>query len=187
MAGFVHSSATGDRRPSVLIALGSNLGDRLNILDRAVQALASVVDVDRVSSVWESPPWGGVPQGNYLNAVVRGQTDLSPHKLLARLLEMERGEGRVRTERNGPRTLDLDLLFHGRTVLREDGLTLPHPRWRERPFVVLPLLEVAPDLVDPVSGKTLSTLFPTGFPDGGAEQRPDLALPTTLRTRREAV
>jgi 2-amino-4-hydroxy-6-hydroxymethyldihydropteridine diphosphokinase len=127
------------------VALGSNLGDRETHLRRAMSELAEHGDirVTRVSSLHETDPVGGpVAQGRYLNAVAELRTSLTPRALLARLLEIEQQHGRVRTERDGPRTLDLDLLLYGDEHIDEPGLTVPHPRMWEREFVMRPLAQL---------------------------------------------
>jgi 2-amino-4-hydroxy-6-hydroxymethyldihydropteridine diphosphokinase len=133
----------------IFIALGSNLGDREENIRSALRALGEAGDVRvlRCSSLHETEPVGGPPgQGRYLNAAAELQTDLSPRELLARLLEIERRHGRARTERFGPRTLDLDLLLYHHLVIAEPDLTVPHPRMWVRPFVMGPLSEIcAPD------------------------------------------
>ncbi|MCC6946869.1 MAG: 2-amino-4-hydroxy-6-hydroxymethyldihydropteridine diphosphokinase [Bradyrhizobiaceae bacterium] len=133
----------------VYLALGSNLGDRAENLAAAREALArGVVTVAAASSICETEPWGPKPQGPYLNQVLRGTTALSPRELLARLMQIERalGRNRAKEERYGPRTLDLDILLYGDAAVREPDLVIPHPRMMERPFVLVPLAEIAPDL-----------------------------------------
>lgn len=131
------------------VALGSNLGDRRDHLLDALRRLADCGAVVAGSPMYETDPVGGPEdQGPYLNAVVAMDTTLGPRDLLDRLLDIERARGRVRGERWGPRTLDLDLLWFGGRVIDEDGLTVPHPRIRERPFVLAPLVDVAPSLAD---------------------------------------
>ena len=128
------------------IGLGSNLGDRRARLDAALAALRgrTGVAVTRVSSIYETAPVGGpAGQGPYLNAVAELRTELDPEALLRVLLEIESAQGRVRTERDGPRTLDLDLLLYGDMVRDDARLTLPHPRLHQRLFVLKPLAEVA--------------------------------------------
>ncbi len=137
------------------VALGSNLGDREAHLRAGVRALARMLQVEGVSRVMETPPWGDPDQDPFLNLVVLGRTRLPPRELMDRLLEVERAEGRVRARPGGPRTLDADLILHGEAVVREKGLTLPHPRWHLRTFVALPLLELLPDGVDPETGRPL--------------------------------
>lgn len=136
--------------PDVFIALGSNLGERRENLAAARETLAQGgVAVEAISSIYETEPWGPVPQGTYLNQVVRGVTALSPHALLAKLMEVERslGRDRVREERYGPRTIDLDILLYDDIAVHEPDLVIPHPRMMERPFVLVPLVEIAPELV----------------------------------------
>ncbi len=134
----------------VLIALGANRGDPLRALEGAVRALRADPDVqvDAVSGWYRSPAQGGPPgQPDFLNGVVAGRTRLAPEGLLVRLHALERafGRRRAREPRHGPRTLDLDLLFHGERVLSGPDLVLPHPRLEERAFVLVPLADVAPE------------------------------------------
>ena len=130
------------------IALGSNLGDRAALLRGALAALERAGDVRVVaeSAVYETAPVGGPPQPDYLNMVVAVETSLGPEALLERCLAVEAAHGRVRRERWGARTLDLDLLSHGAMTLQTERLTLPHPRLAERAFVLVPLAEIAPEL-----------------------------------------
>ena len=141
------------------IALGSNLGDSQQILCAALATLHDppTVDVTAQSSLYQTVAIGP-PQPDILNACALINTTLSPHALLARLLHIERTFGRVRDQRWGPRTLDLDLIFYGQTILTEPGLHLPHPRFRERGFVLIPLAEIAPTWCDPVSGQSVQAL-----------------------------
>ena len=146
---------------TVYIALGSNLGDRRASIDAAIARLDAVpgVRVTRRSSLYETAPVGGpAGQGSYLNAVVEATSTLGPDDLLARLQVIEADLGRVRTERDGPRTIDLDILLHGDAVLDSPQLTLPHPRLHERLFVLDPLAEIAPGVVHPTVGQTVSKL-----------------------------
>jgi 2-amino-4-hydroxy-6-hydroxymethyldihydropteridine diphosphokinase len=128
------------------IGLGSNLGDRRGYLQAAVRALAPRgLQPVAVSSVYESDALGP-PQPDYLNAVVSVTTSLAPAQVLAALKGIEAELGRRHTEHWGPREIDLDLLLYGDEMLEEDGLTVPHPEMTKRSFVLLPLLEIAPDL-----------------------------------------
>ena len=130
------------------IGFGSNLGDR----EQAILAAADELGVARLSAIRETEPWGVVDQPLFLNAVGELETDEPPRGLLERLLAVEREHGRIRFERWGPRTLDLDLLIYGDVELAEPGLTLPHPSLHEREFVLEPLAELAPDLKIPGKG-----------------------------------
>jgi 2-amino-4-hydroxy-6-hydroxymethyldihydropteridine diphosphokinase len=131
------------------LALGSNLGDRLANLQGALDGLAATEGIEVVawSSVYETDPVGGPVQDDYLNAVVEVDTTLTPHELLAVCGRLERAAHRVRLERWGPRTLDVDVLLAGDLVVATDDLEVPHPRMWERTFVLAPLHDVAPDLV----------------------------------------
>ena len=126
---------------SVLIALGSNLGDRALFLRRAISLLSEVVHIVRVSSFIETDPVDAPPP-KYLNAVVVGYTDLPPFALLDALHKIESRLGRRRTTRNAPRVIDLDLILHSANLVRTRTLTIPHPRYREREFVLAPMREL---------------------------------------------
>jgi 2-amino-4-hydroxy-6-hydroxymethyldihydropteridine diphosphokinase len=136
---------------SAYLALGSNLGDRVAHLQLAVDELAHApgIQVIDVSRVYETAPVGGPPQDAFLNAVVAIETNLDPHELLHRCQMIEERAERVRVERWGPRTLDVDVLLVDDDRIETADLTLPHPRMWERGFVLAPLRDVAPDLVDP--------------------------------------
>lgn len=145
----------------VAIAVGSNLGNRDAAIAFALGRLSAFVSNLRTSGIIETWPVGeGTESQNlYLNAVAVGDTDLSPRELLDALLAIERAFGRERPFPNAPRTLDLDLILLGDRVVVEEGLEVPHPRFRERFFVLGPLAEVAPEMVDPVSGMTAGELL----------------------------
>jgi 2-amino-4-hydroxy-6-hydroxymethyldihydropteridine diphosphokinase len=141
---------------TVYLGLGSNLGDRAAHLRAAVAALrAGGVRIDGLSRIYESPPMGPIEQGPFLNAAVRGETDLSPHELLQLALAVEAAAGRVREVRWGPRTLDVDVLWYSGVQLDEPGLTVPHPGLAERAFVLRPLADLSPALVLP-DGRTVA-------------------------------
>jgi 2-amino-4-hydroxy-6-hydroxymethyldihydropteridine diphosphokinase len=149
-----------DRITRVAVALGSNLGDRHAHLDHAVARLQTVLRRLQVSRYRETVPVGmSGPQRMFLNAAAVGDSTLTAGGLLEALLGIERERGRERPSPNAPRTLDLDLILYGDSTIDEPDLTVPHPRFRERQFVLEPLAEIAPDLVDPVSGSTVRELL----------------------------
>ena len=144
----------------VAIALGSNAGDRRAHLDFAVDRLRTLLDNLNVSSYYETEPAGvPEPQPLFLNAAAVGETTLSARALLDALLAIERERGRDRPYANAPRTLDLDLVLLGDVVIQEPDLVVPHPRFRERRFVLEPLAQIAPDLADPVTRLTIADLL----------------------------
>jgi 2-amino-4-hydroxy-6-hydroxymethyldihydropteridine diphosphokinase len=144
----------------VAVALGSNLGDRRAHLDHAVASLRTVLRTLTVSTYYDTIPVGVAgPQPLYLNATAVGETVLPVRALLEALHGIEAARGRTRPHPNAPRTLDLDLILYGGTVIDEPGLVVPHPRFRERRFVLEPLAEIAPDLRDPVTGKSVAELL----------------------------
>lgn len=134
----------------VFLSLGSNVGDRRGYLEEALARLeAEAVHVVRTSSVYQTAPWGPVRQGPFLNLVAEVRTTLDPRALLACAQRVEAALGRARQVRWGPRTVDVDVLLYGDRVVCEPDLEIPHPRLRQRAFVLVPLFEVAPDLVLP--------------------------------------
>jgi 2-amino-4-hydroxy-6-hydroxymethyldihydropteridine diphosphokinase len=144
----------------VYIALGSNVGDRATMFARAVTEMNRAgVRVLRQSSLYETEPVGGPPQPWFLNAVVEAQTELAPERVLQTLQQIERVMGRQRSIACGPRTLDLDILLDGDSVIRDDELEIPHPRMAQRRFVLAPLVELAPALVHPLLHKTVAELL----------------------------
>ncbi len=156
--------------PSTLaaIALGSNLGDRRAAIVFAADRLAAHLSSPILSDLIETEPEGEGLQEQplYLNAVLVGETTLTPRQLLDFLLEIEAEHGRTRPFKGAPRTLDLDLILLGDTVVNQPGLEVPHPRFRERFFVLGPLAEVAPDMRDPVTGLKVTELLRALLRDG---------------------
>jgi len=144
---------------TIFLGLGTNMGDRLQNLMDAVVALPPIVQVTRVSSIYETPPWGYLDQPAFLNQVLEGQTDLPPLELLAFLKDTERSLGRKVSFHYGPRLIDLDILFYDDQVMATPTLTIPHPHLAERAFVLVPLAELAPDLVHPLLHQPVSDLL----------------------------
>lgn len=149
------------------IALGSNLGDSRGILQQALTTLHHPPEVTLVaqSSLYQTLAIGP-PQPDILNACALVTTTLTANALLQRLLAIEQRFGRVRRERWGPRTLDLDLIFYGQIICTEPDLQLPHLRLRERAFVLIPLAEIAPTWIDPVTGRSVQDLCTALDPAG---------------------
>lgn len=149
---------------NVAIALGSNVGDRRTTLTAAIEALRPVIDGLQSSSFFDTPYVGADVQPSVLNAAVVGSTRLDAHPLLEHLLAIEQTFGRTRPYGGAPRTLDLDLILYGDAVIDEPGLIVPHPRFRERRFVLEPLAEIAPGWRDPITGKTVTELLQSVLP-----------------------
>lgn len=145
--------------PTVYFSLGSNLGDRLATIKKALRMLESQVDVSSVSSVYETEPWGLKNQPRFLNLVCAGHTDLTPDGLLDFLQAIERRLGRQATVRFGPRRIDIDILFYSNEVLNNSRLQIPHPRLQERAFVLYPLAEIAPEMRHPETGETVRAML----------------------------
>jgi 2-amino-4-hydroxy-6-hydroxymethyldihydropteridine diphosphokinase len=143
---------------TIYLALGSNLGDRRAHIAAAVARLAPAVAVERVSSLYETEPAYVLDQPRFLNAALRGRTALEPAALLTLLKRIERELGRSAGVRYGPRVIDLDILLYGDQALTTEVLTIPHPRMAERPFVLVPLAEIAPDLTPPGWTTTVGAL-----------------------------
>jgi len=151
-------------QPSTLIpafiALGSNLDDPPAQIHSALRALAAMPETRlvRASSLYRNPPVGYLAQPDFINAAAMVETRLAPRALLEQLLFIERTHGRVRDFPNAPRPLDLDIALYGERVIREPGLTIPHPRLLERAFVLVPLAEIAPDAIVPGRGRVADLL-----------------------------
>ena len=158
----------------VYIALGSNLGNREEYLRAAVRGLSErQVDITGTASVYSTAPRDVLDQPRFLNTAIEADTTLSPQELLAACLDIEKKNNRVRAAaigtrsiNKGPRTLDIDIIFYGAEIIRTPDLTIPHPRFALRRFVLVPLAEIAPNFVDPVSGKTIAELL-AHCPDEG--------------------
>ncbi len=148
------------------LALGSNLGDRPANLLKALALLEPQANVLRASKIYETPPWGFLDQPAFLNQVAEIETDLSPLELLEHFKQIEQKMGRIKTISNGPRSIDLDLLFFDDQILDLPGLTVPHPRMQGRGFVLVPMADLAPDLVHPSLGQTISEMCEQADRDG---------------------
>jgi 2-amino-4-hydroxy-6-hydroxymethyldihydropteridine diphosphokinase len=156
-----------DRVNRAAVALGSNLGDRRGHLAYAVARLADYFTNLKVSLAVDTTPVNVTgEQPDFLNAAAVGETTLAPRALLDTLLAIEQDRGRERPFPGAARTLDLDLILFGDRIIDEPGLLVPHPRFRERRFVLEPLAEIAPEMVDPVTGKTVEALL-EAMADGG--------------------
>jgi 2-amino-4-hydroxy-6-hydroxymethyldihydropteridine diphosphokinase len=146
----------------VYIALGSNLGSREDYLRSGVRGLISRrVDVTRTASLYSTEPREVLDQPWFLNTALEADTNLRPDELLSACLEIEKENHRVRdaAASKAPRTLDLDIIFYGSQIIRTPALTVPHPSFSARRFVLVPLVEIAPEFVDPDSGKTITRLL----------------------------
>ena len=144
---------------TVYLALGSNLGDRQANLKQAIASLSPQMEVKAKSRVYETPPWGYTDQPKFLNQVVKVDTYVGPEQLLKHLKRLEIALGRIPSFQNGPRLIDLDILFYDELILNTPPLLLPHPRLQERGFVLMPLSDIAPNLVHPTLRKTVSQML----------------------------
>ncbi len=159
----------------VFIALGSNLGDRLANLAAAIDALSTEVTILDRSAVYETEPLYDTNQPSFLNMVVRGETSLDPYGLLARMKEAETAMGRKRSRRYGPRLIDLDIIFYGDDVVEGPDLQIPHPRMAERGFVLVPLADIAPQKIHPVTGRRVDDIL-AALPERGGLKRHERTL-----------
>lgn len=143
---------------NVFLLLGSNLGNREEFIKKAVEQIGEFAAVLKTSSLYETQAWGKEGEPDYLNQVVEIATDMEAHNLLAMLLKIEQHLGRLRNEKWGSRTIDIDILFYGNRVIDDADLTVPHPRLHERRFTLEPLEEIAAELIHPVFKKNITQL-----------------------------
>jgi len=156
---------------TIYLSLGSNVGDRAAQIARAVELLAAAgLRVARQSALYATEPVDFSPQSWFLNCVLEAETELMPRQLLRALQEVERSLGRRRMVRRGPRTMDIDLLLYGTSVVHAADLEVPHPRMHLRRFVLAPLVEIAPTLMHPVLGRTAAELL-AGLEDASVVRR----------------
>jgi 2-amino-4-hydroxy-6-hydroxymethyldihydropteridine diphosphokinase len=166
---------------TVYLGLGSNVGKREEMLQAAINRLQSrELRILRVSSVYETEPQGRRNQRWFLNLVVEAETDLFPRQLLGRIARIEQQLGRRRMLANGPRTIDIDILFYGSFVIDTPELKIPHPRFAERRFVLAPMAELAPDLRDPLSRRTMRELLPATAGQGVRKVESRVQCPSPL-------
>jgi len=144
---------------NVYLALGSNIGNRAANLKEAISSLSPQMVVKAKSKVYETPPWGYAEQEKFFNQVVKVQTYVKPEALLKHLKRLEVALGRVESFPNGPRLIDIDILFYDDLVLQSPTLEIPHPHVHERGFVLLPMMDIAPDFVHPVKQKSIRDLI----------------------------
>ncbi len=142
-----------ESRKRILLGLGSNVGDRISYILKAIDELERIGELGRISTVYESEPWGVVDQDPFLNCVLELFTGLDPFTLLKRLKEIEKRVGRKERFRWGPREIDIDILLYEEEVVDTPELRIPHPFIKERDFVLIPMLELDPNLKDPLSGE----------------------------------
>ena len=147
-------------RKKLFLAMGSNVGDRVGYIYDAIVRVGCLVEVAKVSTLYESQPWGVEDQPAFLNCCLECYSHLEPFELLKKLKHIEKTVGRVERFRWGPREIDIDILIYGEYVIDTEELKVPHPYICDRDFVLVPLLEIAPDLKNPRTGQALSECMP---------------------------
>ena len=141
------------------VGIGSNSGDREENIRKSVDLMGKKCRILKISSLYETEPLGYSNQGWFLNCAVKVTTSMSPEELLEFLQSIEKNLGRVRAIKNGPRTIDLDILFYGNIIINKNSLIVPHPRLQERLFVLEPLLDISPDFAHPIFNKSINELY----------------------------
>lgn len=144
---------------TVFLSLGTNIGDRRSNLRTARFSINAQVQIESCSHIYETPPWGYIHQTPFYNQVIKGTTQLSPVDLMKFLKQVESDLGRIPTFQNGPRIIDIDILFYNDLVLEKESLVIPHPRMHDRVFVWLPLADIAPNLIHPVLKRSVSDVL----------------------------
>lgn len=135
----------------VYLLIGGNIGDRMNFLNESIKKIEELCgEVKAKTGVYETEPWGNTNQAPFLNQVIKISTSLTPHELLSQVLDIEVSFGRVRQEKNGARTIDIDILYFNDLIMSDENLIIPHPRISVRKFVLIPLAEIAKNHIDPV-------------------------------------
>jgi len=145
--------------PTVFLGLGSNVGDKEKNIDKALGFISEVYTVKKISHLYLTEPVGDIKQDWFLNCVVEIQTDVDPKKLLCTIKSIERKLGRTKTVKNGPRIIDIDILFYGENVLKTRNLVIPHPSIQDRLFVLQPMMDINPDLIHPVLKRSIHELY----------------------------
>jgi 2-amino-4-hydroxy-6-hydroxymethyldihydropteridine diphosphokinase len=143
----------------VYLALGSNVGDSKGNIENAIRLLKSQIADIKSAPVYTSKAIGYTDQTDFLNTVVTGQTSLKPKELLKFVKDIEQQVGRIKRFRWGPREIDIDIIFYDKDIIEEPGLTIPHPRFRERDFVLKPLCDINPKTLDPITKQTIQELL----------------------------
>jgi 2-amino-4-hydroxy-6-hydroxymethyldihydropteridine diphosphokinase len=142
----------------IALGLGSNVGDRKDYINRAIEALSKEISSIKVSGIYKTKAWGDENQADFLNACMIAETDKSPEDLLDIIKQIESDLGRTKTHHWGPREIDIDILLYDDKKLSSQRLTIPHPQLADRAFVLVPLAKIAPDLIEPNLGKTIAEL-----------------------------
>lgn len=153
-----HDKTQNMEKESIFLGLGSNMGDRREYLIQALKKLQKYVSIEKISSIYETEPVGYKEQDMFLNMVCQGKTSYPAQEMLHKAKTIETEMGREHTFRNGPRPIDIDILLYGSLVIKQEKLTVPHPRMAERAFVLIPLNEIAPDILDPATNRTIRQL-----------------------------
>ena len=143
----------------IYLALGSNVGDRVQNISNSIALLDSKITNIKTAQSYESKPVGFVDQNNFINTVIRGETELPPEELLIFIKEIEKNIGRIERFKWGPREIDIDIIFYDSIEINTTNLTIPHPRYLERDFVLLPLIDLDENILDPIKKKSIKNIY----------------------------